>query len=88
MSVVAIHRLVRNLERQDGAVAGFLADPEAFIAGYPLTERETDAVLTLDAQALVDLGVNPLVMRTLLVLSGVQNSDIYSHDSSLRQQQQ
>jgi hypothetical protein len=84
MSVVAVHRLVRTLERQDGAVARFLAQPEAFVADYPLTEPEKDAVLSLDARALVDLGVNPLVMRTLLVLAGVANSDIYSHELSLQ----
>lgn len=83
MSTVAVHRLVRDLERNDGAVAEILDSPEAVVSRYSLTDAEKNAVLALDAQGLVDLGVNPLVMRTLLVLAGVANADIYSHDSSL-----
>lgn len=84
MSVVAVHKLVRDLERRYGAVARLRENPEAMLAEYSLSDTERDAVLDLDASALVALGVNPLVMRTLLVLVGVGNPDIYSHDVSLR----
>lgn len=84
MSTVGVHRLVRDLERRQGAVERLRQGPTAVLAEYPLTEAERDAVLELDAAALVDLGVNPLVMRTLLVLCGVGNPDIYTHRVSLR----
>jgi hypothetical protein len=84
VSVVAVHKLVRDLERRDGAVDRLREDPEGMLAEYRLSNAERDAVLDLDASALVALGVNPLVMRTLLVLVGVGNPDIYSHDVSLR----
>ncbi|TJY66157.1 hypothetical protein E4J89_17410 [Arthrobacter sp. CAU 1506] len=84
MSVVGVHRLVRDLERRDGLVDRLLEQPAAVLETYPLSDDEREAVLNLDAAALVDLGVNPLVMRTLLVLAGVANPDIYSHTLSLR----
>jgi hypothetical protein len=79
-----VHQLVRDLERRDGAVARLMENPETVLSEYRLSDTERDAVLDLDAAALVELGVNPLVMRTLLVLVGVGNPDIYSHDVSLR----
>ncbi|MFI8308307.1 hypothetical protein ACIF80_33865 [Streptomyces sp. NPDC085927] len=84
MSVVALHRLVRDVERQETTRARLLADPDDLLAEYPLTEAERTAVLDLDASTLVELGVHPLVMRTLLVTAGVPNPDLYTHDRGLR----
>jgi hypothetical protein len=84
VSLVSLHRMVRDLERVDGAVRRVVENPEAVLDEYSLTAAERTAVLDLDAAALVELGVNPLVMRTLLVLVGVANPDIYSHEVSLR----
>jgi hypothetical protein len=83
MSTVGVHRLVRDLERCPGAVDRLLQSPGKVMDEYPLTEAESAAILDLDAAALVELGVNPLVMRTLLVLCGVGNPEIYSHQHSL-----
>ena len=84
MSVVGMCRLVRDLERVDGLATELRTNPGPVLVRYPLTEAERDAVLDLDAQRLVDLGLNPLPMRNLLVLAGVPNPDIYSHALSLR----
>lgn len=84
MSVVGMCRLVRDLERQEGLVAETLARPSAVLARYPLTEDERAAVLDLDAERLVTLGLNPLPMRNLVTLLGVPNPDIYTHQLSLR----
>jgi hypothetical protein len=84
VSVVGLCRLVRDLERVAGAADELRADAPAFLARYALTDRERDAVLDLDARALVDLGLNPLPMRNLLTLSGVRNPEIWTHSVSLR----
>lgn len=84
MSLVHLSRLIREVEHGDGVLDRLREDPEAVLAEYDLTSEEADAVLDLDAQRLVDLGVNPLLMRTLLVLNGVGNPDLYSHSIRLR----
>jgi hypothetical protein len=84
MSVVGLCRLVRDLERVAGAAAELRADAPAVLARYSLTDVERDAVLDLDARALVGLGLNPLPMRNLLTLSGVRNPEIWTHSVSLR----
>lgn len=84
MSVVGLCRLVRDLERTPTLPGEFLADPEVALSRYPLTAAERDAVLDLDAQRLVDLGLNPLPMRSLVTLLGVPNPQIYTHRLSLR----
>lgn len=83
MSLVQLSRLIREVEHTDGVLARLRAEPEAVLAEYDLTDEERAAVLDLDGQRLVDLGVNPLLMRTLLVLNGVGNPDLYSHDIRL-----
>ncbi len=84
MTVLAITKLVRSLERTEGFRDRLRADPEAVLADYALSPEERDAVLRLDAATLVELGVNPLVMRNLLFLVGVPNAELYTHRLSLR----
>ncbi len=84
MSVVALCRLVRDLEREDGLVARLRDRPQAVLDRYPLTAAERDALLDLDARRLVDLGLNPLPMRNLLTLLGVPGPELYLHQHSLR----
>lgn len=79
MSLVQLSRLIRDVEHTDGVLDELRQHPEAVLDRYRLTDAEREAVLHLDAQRLIDLGVNPLLMRTLLVLNGVGNGEIYDH---------
>lgn len=83
MSLVQLSRVVRDIEHTDGALAEFQANPEAVLDRYRLTADERQAVLDLDAQRLIDLGLNALLMRTLLVMNGVGNPEIYTHSIRL-----
>lgn len=84
MSLVALGQLTRDVCRRPDAKQLLLEDPTALLDRYRLTDDEREAVLDLDAQALVDLGLNPVVMRNLLVSAGVGNAEIYTHSRSLR----
>jgi Aromatic-ring-opening dioxygenase LigAB, LigA subunit len=83
MSLVQLSRLIRTVAHEDGVLARLRTEPDAVLAEYDLTPDEEAAVLDLDGQRLIDLGVNPLLMRTLLVLNGVGNPDLYSHSVRL-----
>jgi hypothetical protein len=87
VSLVGVNKLVRSVERRSEAVDLLRSEPESLLARYELSAAERDAVLDLDAATLVELGVNPLLMRTLLVAAGVPNSDLFHHDLSLRTRQ-
>ncbi|WP_185972388.1 hypothetical protein [Georgenia yuyongxinii] len=84
MSVVALGQLTRDVCRRPDARQLLLDDPAALLARYRVTTDEREAVLDLDAQALVDLGLNPVVMRNLLATAGIGNAEIYTHSRSLR----
>lgn len=84
MSVVGLCRLVRDVERVPELAAELRRDAPSVLDRYALSDAEREAVIDLDAGALVELGLNPLPMRNLLTLSGVANSEIYTHERSLR----
>lgn len=83
MSLVQLSRLIKDVEHREGVLDELRANPTAVLDRYTLSDDERAAVLDLDAQRLVDLGVNPLLMRTLLVLNGVGNPEIYDHSIRL-----
>jgi hypothetical protein len=83
VTVLGLTKLVRDLERTEGFGRRLQREPEAVLSEYAISPVERDAVLRLDAAALVELGLNPLVMRNLLFLLGVPNADLYTHSLSL-----
>lgn len=85
MSLVALGHLAHDLDRQPSAKQELLTDPVAFLAGYDLTDAERQGVLDLDAQALVDLGLNPMLMWNILAAAGVGPRDLYSHTLTLKE---
>jgi hypothetical protein len=83
MSRVQLSRLIKDVQRQEVLREQLQTDPESVVQRYDLTPQEREAFLNLDAQQLIDLGVNPLLMRTLLVINGVGNADLYTHNIRL-----
>ncbi|MEX0427219.1 hypothetical protein AB3X52_06260 [Nocardioides sp. DS6] len=85
MSLVALGHLAHDLDRQPTAKHELLADPAEFLARYDLTDAERTAVMALDAQALVDLGLNPMLMWNILGAAGVGPKDLYSHTITMKE---
>jgi hypothetical protein len=79
VTVLGLTKLVRDLERTEGFRERLEQDPETVLSEYAISPDERNAVLRLDAAALVELGLNPLVMRNLLFLVGVPNAELYTH---------
>lgn len=85
MSLVALGHLAHDLDRRPSTKQELLVDPHRLLAGYDLTDAERQAVLALDAQALVDLGLNPMLMWNILGAAGVGPRDLYSHTLTLKE---
>lgn len=79
MSVLAINQFTRDLEHEPTTIDAYRADPSAVLAGYRLTDDERIAILALDAAELLDRGVNPIVIRNLLVILGIKHGEMYTH---------
>jgi hypothetical protein len=77
MSLYGISRLAWDLEHVDGLAARLTATPHEVLASYPLSDAERDAVFCHDAHWLLDHGVNPVVLRNLVVMQGVPHAKMY-----------
>ncbi len=62
MSLSALNKVVHDLQFPD-ILERYRADPDAFFAGYDLTEEEMGAVRGPDLRALWLMGVNPYLLR-------------------------
>jgi hypothetical protein len=82
MSIYGISRLAWDLEHVDGLAARLKDDPHAVLADYPLTDSERDAVFCNDARWLLAHGVNPVVLRNLVVMQGVPHAKMYTQSTT------
>jgi hypothetical protein len=80
MSILAVNRIALDLEHRMGLIDEYRSDPQSVLDRYRLSSEEREAVVRLDAQYLLDAGVNPIVIRNLLVILGIPHSDMYTHD--------
>lgn len=77
MSVLAINKFTLALEHDPAVMDSYRADPEATLDRYRLSDEERDEIRRLDASALLARGVNPIVIRNLLVILGIPHSEMY-----------
>lgn len=75
MSTYALQKAIRNINRRPDARAQFESEPEAFVAGFELSEAEKAALLARDYGALYRLGVHGLLLRPFSLLRGVPEAD-------------
>jgi hypothetical protein len=68
MSVYALQKLLRDVNRIPERRAAYFASPATFAEGYELTERERAALLAFDVRALYDMGVHGLILRQFTIL--------------------
>lgn len=77
MSLLNLNKLAWDLEHEDGLLDAYRRDPEAVLETYRLGPRHKSAVAERDAATLLADGLNPVVLRNLLVLLGVPHAKLY-----------
>ena len=75
MSLYALSKLLYTLNRDAEAKLRFKADPQAFTAGYALTDEERHALVAPDIGLLYVLGVNGQILMHFAALCGIEWSD-------------
>ena len=68
MSVYALQKLLRDVNRIPERREAYFRSPSAFAEGYELTERERAALIGFDVRALYDMGVHGLILRPFTIL--------------------
>lgn len=67
MSRYAVNKVLWQVARDDAAAAAYLASPEAFLAGRPLSAEEHRQLLDRDAAALFRSGAHPFLLYTFTI---------------------
>jgi hypothetical protein len=75
MSVYALQKLIRDVNRRPQSRDVYFRAPAKFAEGYDLTEDEREALLKLDMGALYRMGVHGLLLRPFTILHKVAEPD-------------
>jgi hypothetical protein len=75
MSLYALQKLIRDVNRKPACREAFFQSPENFAAGYELTAAERDALLRRDITALYAMGVHGLLLRPFTLLHQMPEPD-------------
>ena len=75
MSLYALQKLIRDVNRKPENRHAYFESPAKFAAGYELTEPERTALLALDMGALYGMGVHGLLLRPFTLLHKVAEPD-------------
>jgi hypothetical protein len=68
MSVYALQKLLRDVNRIPERREAYFKSPAGFAQGYELTEGERQALLDFDVRALYEMGVHGLILRPFTIL--------------------
>lgn len=75
MSLYALQKLIRDVNRWPQRRDAYFTSPAAFAAGYDLSEPERAALLALDMTALYGMGVHGLLLRPFTLLHKIAEPD-------------
>ena len=75
MSLYALQKLIRDVNRDEKLRASYFASPADFAKDYDLTDGERSALLALDLTKLYALGVHGLLLRPFSILHKVSEPD-------------
>ena len=75
MSLYALQKLIRDVNRKPACRDAFFQSPEAFAAGYDLAEPEREALVKRDVGALYAMGVHGLLLRPFTLLHKMPEPD-------------
>ena len=75
MTLYALQKAIREVNRDPAKRAAFFAEPAAVAAQYPLSDQERAALQGRDYAALYALGVHGLLLRPFSILHAVSEAD-------------
>jgi Aromatic-ring-opening dioxygenase LigAB, LigA subunit len=75
MSLYALQKLIRDVNRKPACREAFFQSAEQFAQSYELTEPERRALVTRDMTALYALGVHGLLLRPFTLLHKMPEPD-------------
>ena len=71
MSIYALQKLIRDVNRDARLRESYFAGPAQFVTGYELTDAERSALLAVDLTRLYGLGVHGLLLKPFSILHKV-----------------
>jgi hypothetical protein len=75
VSLYALQKLIREINRNPGVRTRFFDEHEALLAEHELTEQESTALAARDYRRLYALGVHGLLLRPFSILHKVPEPD-------------
>ena len=75
MSVYALQKLLRDVNRIPARREAYFQSPAKFAEDYELTDHEREALVQFDIRALYDMGVHGLILRPFTILHKVSDPD-------------
>ncbi len=75
MSLYALQKLIRDINRKPDTRARFCSAPQELAAAYDLSDEERGALLSRDYGVLYRLGVHGLLLRPFSILGGAAEKD-------------
>jgi Aromatic-ring-opening dioxygenase LigAB, LigA subunit len=75
MSLYALQKLIRDVNRKPACREAFFKSPETFADGYELAEDEKRALVARDITALYTMGVHGLLLRPFTLLHQMPEPD-------------
>jgi hypothetical protein len=75
MSVYALQKLIRDVNRKPACRDAFFQSAETFSEGYELTPPEREALVKRDVRALYAMGVHGLLLRPFTLLHKMPEPD-------------
>lgn len=75
MSRYGLNKMIRDFNRDPVSRERCTNSPQAFVAGYDLTEEEARAFLDRDVRKLYRLGVHGLILRPFTIINRISEND-------------
>jgi len=75
MSLYALQKVIRDINRNPESRERFVSTPEALLAGYELSAAERAALVGRDYGALYRMGVHGLLLRPFSIMHSVAEKD-------------
>ncbi len=75
MSIYALQKLIRDVNRDPAHRERYFAGAEKFAAGYELSEAERSALVSVDLTKLYALGVHGLLLKPFSILHSVPEAE-------------
>jgi hypothetical protein len=75
MSLYALQKLIRDVNRKPACREAFFKSRGTFVAGYDLADAERRALETMDITALYGMGVHGLLLRPFTLLHQMPEPD-------------